>query len=172
MKTLFILRHAKAENDAPGQSDHARPLNERGILDTAQLARHLQTMDGPPERILCSTARRTRQTLELLLPVFSPEVSLCYDDELYLAPTGTLLDQLQQLDEKWNRVMLVGHNPGLHGLAQMLTGRLADAAMEMQLAANFPTACLAVFSLPEQMRWHDLAPGMGRLDALCVGKEL
>ncbi len=160
MKTLFILRHAKAEPDAGKHPDHARLLNDRGHRDAQRTGRWLQEKHYQPQRILCSSARRTMQTLEEIQPFLPQESSVCYDDELYLASAGTLLYCLQTLEERWTSVLLIGHNPGLQQLIHLLLASIPPQRAES--LQHLPTCGLAILQL-QNTPWADLQPATATL---------
>jgi phosphohistidine phosphatase len=121
-RTLYLLRHAKSDWDDPALADIDRPLAPRGRKAARAMARYLKNSGIRPELILCSPARRARQTLELLTeawPVF-PNVS--FAPWLYAASASKLLAKLRELPHEAASVMLIGHNPGLEDLATTLAG--------------------------------------------------
>jgi phosphohistidine phosphatase len=162
VKRLFLLRHAKSSWDEAGLADRDRPLAPRGRKATKVMARHLRDEKISPSLVLCSSARRTRETLEGVDP--GGEVRV--EDELYGASEAELLERLQGVPDTVESVMLIGHNPAIHELALSLAGggeRLAD------VERKFPTAALATLSVPE---WRDLRPGSAELLAFVTPKEL
>jgi phosphohistidine phosphatase len=163
-KRLALLRHAKSSWNDPDLDDHDRPLNGRGRRAAAQMGRYLQQRGIAPAVVLCSSAVRTRQTLELLELAGEPRV--LYETELYGASAGELLRRLRRLDDTVPSVLLIGHNPGMHDLAVALTGDHDGAAI-----ADFPTAALAELSAPIA-RWPDLEPGTATLERLITPKDL
>ncbi len=168
MRQLLILRHAKSSWDdvagpGPTSPDRDRPLNLRGRHSAAIMRQAMLDLGLVPDLVLVSTARRTMETLEALepwdeTPLIEPM------DSLYLASLDDLLTALHGVAETVRSVLLIGHNPGLHDLALTLAGpRIDDAATPQQraMAAGFPTAALAEFSIAGS--WWDLRPGGGRL---------
>lgn len=133
---LILLRHAKSSWDDPLLSDHARPLNDRGIKSARAIGAWLRAHGHAPAKILCSTAERTRQTRDL---IGFKEVETKYSDKLYHAGTSTLEHAITR--EKTPCLMLIGHNPGIGDLAVQLAGLgLKDDALHV-----FPTcACLVL----------------------------
>ncbi|MGC8476760.1 MAG: SixA phosphatase family protein [Acetobacteraceae bacterium] len=151
MHQLLLLRHAKAVREVPGQPDRDRPLAPRGQRDAAALGRTMRRLGLTPDLVLVSPALRTRQTLAALEPWDeTPLVEVM--DPLYLADDATLAALLAEVPETVRSLLLIGHNPGLHGLAR----RLAVASPGTPLETRFPTAALAEFALPG--RW-DRATG-------------
>jgi phosphohistidine phosphatase len=169
MSELYILRHAKAVPHSDSRPDRDRALEDRGRGDARALAQWIAAHELRPDLVLCSPARRTRETLEELLGAFPRPAEIRYDDELYLGDADRLLDHLRELPEGARRVLLVGHNPGLHELAQMLSdatsGRLAD-----RLADNLPTSGLAQFEVATG--WAGLRRRGARLKALVGPRDL
>lgn len=167
MKTLWLLRHAKAAGEDP-EGDHARPLTGRGERAMTELAGWAKGASFAPQLVLCSTALRTRQSLALLLPGFARPPEILYEDALYLAPVRRLLNRLRKLPDATARVLLVGHNPGLQELALLLAERSADTPAE-RLAEGFPTAALAGFECREG--WAALAGHSARLIRFLTPKD-
>ena len=143
MHTLHLLRHAKSSVDEG--EDHARPLSSRGREAARRVGERLPAL-GRIDLVLCSPARRTRETAELALAGLKPQPRLRCEDGLYLAASGTLLRRLRQLDESDGAVMVIGHNPGLHELALALAA--GDSPSYRALSAGkFPTGARASFAL-------------------------
>jgi phosphohistidine phosphatase len=168
-KQLFVLRHAKSSWDNPGLDDHERPLAPRGRRAAELLAGHLRENGISPALVLCSSARRTRETLEGVAP--GGEVSI--EDELYGATTSALVERLQRVPDDVGSVMLIGHNPALQMLVLRLAGSTRAAAADGYLAEverKFPTGALA--TLEFDAPWSELAPGSARLTAYVVPKSL
>ena len=169
MKTLYLLRHAKSDWGDPGLDDHDRPLAGRGERAAAVLAVHFGQQGYHPSLVLCSSARRTRQTLESLLPHLPGDPEVLFEEGIYLASRGQLLARVQEVDDRQSRVLLIGHNPGVADLARDLAGSGERASLRR--LARFPTAASAVCEFDLE-RWRDLAPGSGRLVAYATPKDL
>jgi phosphohistidine phosphatase len=152
-RRLYLLRHAKSSWDHPGLSDHDRPLAKRGRRATKALRPYLQKHAIAPELVLCSTARRARETLERIEPALgAPAVRR--EPALYAASAEALLDRLRDVPDAVASVMLVGHSPGIEELADTLTG--------CPVGSTFPTAALATLELL-CASWGDTGPGTARL---------
>jgi len=168
MRQLLLLRHAKSSWDDPLLSDHARPLNARGRRAASAMADALRDLGLTPDIVLVSSARRTLQTLEAILPLETSPLIEPMDD-LYLAPWTKLLEVLRGMPETARSVMLIGHNPGLHELAMALVGAAGMARSgvsttgraALRLADGFPTGALAEFALATP--WSGLTEAGGRL---------
>lgn len=154
MLTLSLLRHAKSSWDDPELQDFDRPLNARGLEAAPRMGRHMQTLGLAPDLVLCSSAMRTRQTAALLLEALNPTPpGIAYEEALYEASRGALIDRLARVGNAVRHVLLIGHNPGLHDLVL----HLADRPMPPLLAAiekKFPTGALVVFR-SKAKAWSD-----------------
>ncbi len=157
-KTLYILRHAKAEAALSGQDDHARALEAQGVAEAGALGEYLAKRKISPDAVICSTSARTRQTLELL---GLQAGNVAYDDKLYLASAKQLVQVVAGLPEGAASVMLVGHNPGLHSLCLMLAGE-GKPHLISQMATAFPPCAMATITF-NAGSWNDAAPGEGTL---------
>jgi phosphohistidine phosphatase len=170
MKTLYLLRHAKSDWGDPGLDDHDRPLAGRGERAAAVVGVHFAQQDYQPSLVLCSSARRTRQTLESIIAHLPGDPELVVEERIYLASGARLLTRVQEIDDSQSQVLLIGHNPGIADLARTLAGRGERASLR-RLAARFPTAASAACEFDLE-HWRDLAPGSGRLLAYATPKDL
>jgi len=118
MKTLLLVRHAKAEHAALGQSDHDRSLDKRGLAAARNLAQHLLNEGLKPDCMLVSSAKRTCMTASLLLESIAMDPAhVRVVDSLYLASAQQIMDLIHKTDNGIETLMIVGHNPGLEDLA-------------------------------------------------------
>ena len=156
MHMLHLLRHAKSSRD-DDVGDHQRPLSRRGREAARIVGRDLPEAAGAIDLVLCSSAARTRETLELALAGFAAPPRCLIEDELYLADRSRLILRLQRLCDSDNNVLVIGHNPGLHELALALAEPGAAAARALA-GGKFPTAARASFCVAT--RWSAL--GLGR----------
>lgn len=161
MKALYLLRHAKADRDAPAIADFDRPLTRRGQDAAALLADYFEAEKIRPQIVLCSPSLRTRQTLEGIASALGdPPVRM--ERLIYQAGPETLLALLDGLPRDVKSALLVGHNPSIEMLAQRLAGNVpSEAARRMH--EKYPTAALAIFSSPAE-DWARFEDGC-RLDA-------
>ena len=161
---LLILRHAKS--DWSGKSgDHERPLSSRGRKAAPLIGSYMRAQGYEPALVLCSTAERARQTLELVLPALATEPESRFERALYLAEWPRLLAEVHDAPAKAAPLLLVGHNPGLEQLAIALSLQPQDdteRARAQKLALKFPTAALAVLDF-EISEWREARAGTGRL---------
>ena len=145
MHRLHLLRHAKSVRDET-IDDRKRPLNRRGRDASRRIGESLQLKIGKVDLVLCSSARRTRETAELVLAGLKPLPRILYEDELYLANAKTLLRRLQGLDEAEGSVLAIGHNPGMHKLALALTAKNSPGRAALA-SGKFPTGARASFAI-------------------------
>lgn len=124
MKELIIMRHAKSDWDNARLSDHERPLNKRGKQDAPAMGRLLRDEEIVPQLIISSTAKRALKTAELAAQACDFAGELRTTRRFYLADPDEYLEELRTLDEGVQRVMVVGHNPGLEELVTELTGMM------------------------------------------------
>ena len=165
MRRLMLLRHAKTENDAPSGRDQDRRLDKRGRSDAAEIGGWIGRHPPFPDSVLVSPATRAHQTWEIVREAMKdrapkPQVELV--PELYGADPSQLLQIIRAASASDpQRLMVVGHNPGMHELALALSGS-GDAAGRKALADNLPTSGLAVFDFSVD-DWADVAFRHGRL---------
>jgi len=145
MKTLLIMRHGKSSWKDPALPDCERPLAKKGIKASRRMGLFIQEKELIPQRILCSSARRSVQTAQLFCETCGCPDTVEVLDELYMAEAETYIRALQNLPDELERVMIIGHNPGLEFLLQMLSGELV----------SLPTSVIAHLTLPIQ-HWSEL----------------
>lgn len=170
MRRVFLLRHAKSTLQDEGQDDFDRPLAGRGRKAAPVTAAFMRRNDLFPDLVLCSSACRTRESLALTLPFLRGEATILLEDNLYLASGAKLLNRLREVEDRFRRVMLVGHNPGLQDLALML----ADSGPEDEralMAEKFPTAALAVIDIASE-RWGGIERRGGALARFVTPRAL
>lgn len=146
MKTLILMRHAKSSWKEPELTDHERPLNKRGEKDAPRMGRLLKDKKLIPDHIYSSTAVRARQTVEGLVEKCGFKHEAEFIESLYMAEPSGIIDILKNTPDKADTVLLVGHNPGLEGLVQILS----------QKVESMPTGSIARLSLPID-HWQELS---------------
>ncbi|MDX1593574.1 MAG: histidine phosphatase family protein [Gammaproteobacteria bacterium] len=158
-RELLILRHAKSAWDTPAKRDFDRPLNGRGKRDAPRVGAWLGDRGLVPDHIVASPARRARQTVRRACEAMGIDTGrVDWQERIYLAEIPTLLRVLEACPPTANRVLLVGHNPGLEELLTYLGGvqlPLPDGGKRL------PTATLARLALPDD--WSSLKAGHGEL---------
>lgn len=157
MLTLTLVRHAKSSHDDTSIKDFDRPINDRGKSQTKVMAGVLQSGGIEPDLILCSTSRRTRQTLSRLLDVWPCKAEVVFDARLYLATSERLLSLIGKVGKNRKHILIVGHNPGLHLLAFNLA-ECGDPALLKALAEKFPTLALCSLRFDGD-QWKQLGNG-------------
>lgn len=170
MLTLSLLRHAKSSWISPSLPDQDRPLNARGIADAPIMGRAMAKHGIDPSLVLCSSARRTRDTLALVLPELNVQPGVIYEDELYHATASEMLQTLRGVSAEINSVMLVGHNPEIHALALDLIGS-GPQSLKMRLLEKLPTTGFVVITFPFQS-WDQVTVNSGELKLFLTPKIL
>ncbi len=148
MKTLLILRHAKSSWDNALLTDYERPLNKRGKQEAPRMGQLLREQDLVPDLIITSSAERALATAEAVALASGYEQEIRATRSFYHADPDVYIDALRQLDDSLERVMFVGHNPGMEELLEELTG----------LWEQMSTAALAQISLPIN-HWREFEDG-------------
>lgn len=165
-RRLVVMRHAKAEQDGP--TDFERPLAERGHLDAAEAGAWLTGEGFTPDRALVSAALRTRETWAALASGAGWELEPELDRGLYSAEPATALDLIGLVADDVRRLLVIGHNPTMAYLAQLLDDGEAPKDLEDALLSGFPTSATAVFE--HDGAWADLVAGSARLVGYHVGR--
>jgi phosphohistidine phosphatase len=160
MLRLMLLRHSKAV-PLTGGNDHQRALTERGREDAARLGQLLAAEKFEPDAAIHSGARRTRETLAIVLAQFRSAVKESAEPKLYNASYGAFLHVARSCPDPARTVLLVGHNPTIGEVACRLSGD-GDAHALAQMAAKFPTSALAVVDFQVD-HWLSVGEGQGRL---------
>jgi phosphohistidine phosphatase len=166
---LMLLRHAKSEKAASGMRDRDRRLNARGRNDAARIAAHMVRHALLPDRVMVSSAQRTRETWERMASAFSPAPPTDYEDRLYESGTEAILAVIKAADRSASALLVIGHNPGLHDTARLLLAHRGDAAQ--QLDDGLPTAGLVVIDFADN-DWRKLAARSGRLEEFVTPRLL
>lgn len=149
MKTLILLRHAKSEDPDLAESDFKRHLKNKGKQDILQVAEKSIHADYVPDLILCSTANRTRETLELYASLLKLKPEIHYTDSLYHASAFEIMDIVLTHAEQADTIMVVGHNMGL----SVLASQLSDSG-----CPELPTSGMVIFNFDGAVE-----PGLGKL---------
>ncbi|MFJ9036616.1 SixA phosphatase family protein [Streptomyces sp. NPDC102406] len=157
-RRIVLFRHAKA--DWPQVPDHERPLAERGRLDAPAAGRKLADSGIALDLALCSTAVRTRETWKLAVHELPERPRTVYEERIYEASPGELIAVLNETQDDVRNAVLIGHNPGVQGVTEVLTGE-ADPGAAERLRSGFSTAAFAVLSFTGS--WKSLEPGTATL---------
>lgn len=162
IKTLFLVRHAKAEPQDTKKSDQDRRLVDKGIRHAEKMSAMLATFRFPPELIYSSSAARAKETAEVFAKALKLENALQVEGELYSSSAQAYLQRIQKTDDDTNAVMLVGHNPVLEDLLVMLTSR-------SPFHCKMPTCGIAIIHFHVTL-WSEIRPATGILRSLFYPK--
>jgi phosphohistidine phosphatase len=161
MKTLFLLRHAKSNSSAAGLPDFDRALNDRGRKEALAVGTFIREQKLGLDLALSSPAVRARETTELVLESAALPLEVRYDQRIYEAGPLRLLEVISQVEEDRSTVLLVGHNPGMEELLQLLTGSTEHMATGTLAKIDFKAAS-----------WSKVLEEKGSLDWIVKPKEL
>lgn len=164
-RTIALLRHAKSSYPL-GVADHDRPLADRGRLDAPVAGRVLRERVGVPDLVLVSTAVRARQTWELAGSAFEHPPHHADEPRIYEASVDDLLLLVREVPDRVQRLVLVGHNPGLEEFAYVLSGDASDPSVVAAMSVKFPTSGLAVLTVDRP--WEHLVAGVAALRSFDV----
>ena len=163
-RTLTLIRHAKSSWNDPSLSDFQRPLNKRGIRDAPRVGAALEEAGISFDRVLCSDAQRARQTLSLLgQGIEIDEEIIEYRHDMYGASEDhLLLSCIAEQPDSINNIALIGHNPGMEGLANMLA--------EEQTGSM--STCNVVHLEFDSGKWTDLSSAVGKVALMVKPRDL
>jgi phosphohistidine phosphatase len=167
IRDLFLLRHAKSSWENPQLADHDRPLAPRGRRATNLIAEHLSRELIAPALVLCSSARRARETLERIAPALGKDLAVRIERDLHAGSEHQLLDRLRAVSDDAASVMLIGHNPAVEQLAITLASSGEKVAI---IERKYPTGALA--TLEFNGSWRELRSGSAELTAFVTPKDL
>jgi len=162
MKTLTLLRHAKSSWDDSVPRDFDRPLNGKGDRAAVTVGRHLRAQNMAFDHVVSSPAVRCVETLEKFWEGYGDELAPTWDKRIYLASCVTLLDVVQDAPDSADRLLMVGHNPGLEDLVLLLVPDSGENPLRDELEEKFPTASVAEMQFDVQ-RWADVDARKGVL---------
>ena len=169
MRWLYLLRHAKSSWDAPELADIDRPLAARGRRDAEAIATYLHEQAIVPALVLCSPARRARQTLKPLKRWLT-ESQIVIEDALYAASADRLLGSVHEIEDAVSSALLIAHEPGIREVALLLARKGDEDALD-RVREKFPTCALAGLAIPSG-HWRELAPGGAELRWFVSPKDL
>ncbi|MFZ1279419.1 MAG: histidine phosphatase family protein [Ignavibacteriaceae bacterium] len=142
MKTLILLRHAKSSWDFPDLSDQDRPLNNRGKKDAPLIAEVLKKKNIKMDLIISSTSKRTMETAKVFANTLN--LKIIEDRNLYLASEPEIIRIVKKIDDCYDSVILVGHNPGMTNLINLVSNTGID---------NLPTT--GIIGIPVKNTWNN-----------------
>lgn len=168
-KTLYILRHAKAEAGSVTRDDHQRTLTDRGLAAAETMGKYMMRHGIQPDKILCSTAERAMTTWERVQEAYKKPPPVEYSEKLYLASANEILRIVAETPEATTQVLLVGHNPGLHQLCLKLA-KEGEEELLNTLTLKFPTCALAAIAFDGH--WKEIAKARGLLTRFITPKVI
>ena len=169
MRTLYVLRHAKSDWGDASLRDFDRPLNGRGRKSAKAMGRELRERGLAPDLVLLSPSARTTETLARVEEGFGASFEKVEERSIYLAETEALVALIRNAPAKSDRLMIVGHNPGMHELVLLLANGPRD--LREEAAAKFPTGAMAEISF-DVGDWSDVTPGSGFIRSFLKPREL
>lgn len=160
MKTILLLRHARSSHT--GTSDFERPLNKGGKQDVPMMGSFASKSKSVPDQIISSTAKRAKQTTELVNGIFSLNPKqISWKEDLYSGDISAYMKTIQSVKHNVNTVMLVGHNPSIEECVSLL---VADSS---GFIARVPPAGLICIEHPA-MKWEQVQPGTARIKWMMI----
>jgi phosphohistidine phosphatase len=170
MRRLILLRHAKSDWTGIGLKDHDRGLAARGREAAPRVGAYMARHALIPDLVLASTATRARDTWGLVADGFRKPPPVVYEERLYETSPEALLDVIQSTKSDVHVLLVVGHNPGLRDLAELLIAS-GDVDARQRLLEKFPTAGLTVIDFPVD-DWAKVHSRSGRLDRFVAPRQL
>jgi phosphohistidine phosphatase len=162
MRRLILLRHSTAAKAEPGGSDQDRVLTAEGRADAAMVGAYLVNHSFRPDQVLVSPATRTRDTWRQIAAALRVAPDARFDQRIYNASAQTLFNVIVEAPNEARTLLVLGHNPGLHELAVLLTAT-GDIDLRERLRENMPTSGIAVIDFALDS-WSKLHPRSGRLE--------
>lgn len=160
MLRLYIMRHAKSSWAIPGARDFDRELNDRGYADLKKISSIIENEAYLPEKIICSSATRTRQTLDAIQHSFKDQPEIVYTERLYSSGLDEYVEIVNS-NENIQSLMIIGHNPMCGSLATSLPGSGEQNELE-KIAYKYPTSAFSIIDF-EVDRWSEISKGSGIL---------
>lgn len=173
-KTLLLLRHAKSGWDDPTLDDFDRPLNARGRKAAPRIGVYIRDTNLIPDLVLCSAARRAKDTWALVHEAMGDEAEVKLMKSLYLASPSRFLRAIHRVPGRIQRLLVIAHNPGIHELAIRFQGDSIDERTRIlsnEMRAKFPTAALAILTF-NTGSWSDVTYGQARLQDFVRPRQL
>jgi phosphohistidine phosphatase len=154
MKAIYLIRHAKSSWTDDRLTDFERPLNERGKKDAPRMAKRLKEKEIHPDLMITSPAKRASKTCREFSKILNfPKTSIKSDEQLYHANPETILETIRNIKDKFDVILLFGHNPGLTEFAEWLTGETLN---------NIPTCGIVGVKLKTNS-WKKTDPSLARM---------
>lgn len=164
MKKLILMRHAEAQPEQFGLNDRDRPLSGAGMEELDLIRRKLQGKLQGLQFVLCSTVKRTRQTLEGIKPILPSVCESAFDERLYHAPVASLINCLHGLEDTQDFVMVIAHNPGVSDFLNLV---VASTQSHPSMGKMLPTSGVIIFE-GNFKKWQDASPARFTLQEFLV----
>lgn len=163
MKEVFLVRHAKSSWDNMGLSDHDRPLNKRGKRDAPKMAEYLKESINSIDVIVSSSAKRALLTARNFESAFEDELEeFVIERDLYHASREEILRVINEIDDRYNRAIVFGHNPGFTTFANLFSAIYID---------NVPTAGIVGLKF-DVNSWNEVSEANGNICLFTYPKKL
>ncbi len=143
-------------------------MNQRGIKEAKKIARYIQTYEIAPQLIICSSAKRTQETLHIINPFINPEPQIYIEAQVYTFDPSKLLERIAKIPPEFSSVMIIGHSPALQQLSLYLT---KPNQIRLQLRESFPTSCLAILDIQDKS-WNQIQSQDAQLSAFIKPNDL
>lgn len=160
MKILLLMRHGKSSwKDSKHGEDKRRPLNKKGEKDAQKMMELVKEKDLFPQVILTSTALRARNTANIFLDHCDGEIHFIALDNLYMAEPPVIREVLRSVPDQMERVLVIGHNPGMECLLQELTGAVESLSPGSMAYLELPVEHWSALSSETQIeKWEKWRP--------------
>ena len=162
MKELVLIRHAKSSWKDINLDDFDRPLNKRGEKNAPFMAKVLKKLVKKPDLIICSSSKRTRLTLDFFIKEFDYKNKIIFENSIYETSYENILEVIKNIDKKYKRIFLIGHNPGLNDLTNYLVSSFKE---------NIPTCGILKINFDIDS-WENVEKDSGELEFFKYPKML
>ncbi len=169
MLRLYIMRHAKSSWAIPGARDFDRELNDKGLQDLTKISKYMKKEGISPEAILCSSAIRTRQTLDSIVSTFDKKPETIYTERLYSSGVSEYIEIINSIQGA-KSLMIIGHNPMCGSLAISLPRSGPPDELE-KIAYKYPTAAISIIDFDVES-WEEVTKASGCLEKSIFPSEI
>jgi phosphohistidine phosphatase len=170
LKTLYLLRHAKAESAHARENDFDRKLAERGREACQDVGEYMKAKNYLPQLVLSSSSARTTETFALVMQAAGIAPAHQFEKTLYLATADDVLRHIHLVSPDVESLLMIGHNPGMHHIALILA-EPKSSDLHVNLELKYPTASLTVLCFNVDS-WTEVSSGMGELLDFMTPSEL
>ena len=167
MKKLYLLRHAQSQSSFD-ITDKNRTLTEHGTKEATSLGIYMQQNNIIPEKIICSSATRTRQTLEYLQKSLNIE-NIEFTDSIYNASTGDIFKEIQNTNNNIQSLLIIGHNPAIHAIGQLIASN-GDEEIIHKHTISYPPNTLTSIDCRTDV-WDNIQPSINIMSGYIETKD-